>query len=473
MMLPRSSSTASTPRVTFWGAAGTVTGSMHLVEVAGDQVLLDCGLFLERRGDTPERNRHFPFDPYRLRAVVLSHAHIDHCGNLPNLVRQGFAGPIYCTPPTRDLLELMLVDSARIHEEDTLQANIVRSADTPWVAPLYSRDDALHTLELCVPIPYERPQAIGAHVQCRLVDAGHVLGSAMVALTVNCRGHEQTLTFTGDLGRPGMALQRDPAPLPPADLVICECTYGGTSHAPIAAVIESLRNLVRETVARGGKVLIPAFSLGRCQLVVHYLQQLMRSGQAPAVPIFVDSPLASNISGVYRRHLDYLAAGASVAGDLFDGPLLHYVRAIEESRQLSARREPCVIVASGGMCEGGRILHHLKHNVDDPRSSVVLVSYQAPDTLGARLLERRPTVRFHGRDWNKWIDVLQLRGFSGHADHDDLLRALAPLTSRAPTVRLVHGEPAAAAALGNDLRARNFANVVPARYGETVELVSV
>jgi metallo-beta-lactamase family protein len=362
----------------------------------------------------------------------------------------------------------MLIDSARIHEEEALHANMVRSGDMPWVEPLSTRDEARRAVDLCVPLPYDRLQTIGHNVQLRLVDAGHVLGSAMVALSIHYQGRAHTLTFTGDLGRPGMALQRDPAPLPAADLVICESTYGGSTHDSVAQVTEALRRVVEETMARGGKVLIPAFSLGRSQLLVHYLQTFMRAGRLPAVPIFVDSPLACNIAGVYRRHLDYLADRDEVRTDLLDGPLLHHVRSLEESRQLSIRREPCVIVASGGMCEGGRILHHLKHNVDDPRCTIVLVSYQAPDTLGARLLERRPTVRFHGRDWNKWAEVVQLRGFSGHADHNDLLAAVAPLGDR--QVRLVHGEPEAAGALRKDLQERGFADVALAQYGETVAL---
>jgi metallo-beta-lactamase family protein len=448
---------------------------MHLVEVAGRQVLLDCGLLLERGPDARERNRVFPFDPYRVEAVILTHAHIDHCGNLPNLVRQGFAGPIYCTPATRDLSALMLADSAKVQEDIALHSNIVRASDVPWVEALYTREDVQRTIDLCVPVPYERPCVVNDALQFRFVDAGHILGSAMVAATIAWGGREQTLTFTGDLGRPGLPLLHDPAPLPPADVVLCESTYGGQSHEPLERMAEALRVLVRQTTARGGKVLVPTFSLGRAQLLTYYLQELMSDGRLPPLPIFVDSPLAADVAAVYRDHLDALRPEAAQQlqqeSNFLDGPHLHYLRSVEESKQLNALRDPCVIVASGGMCEGGRILHHLKHHVDDPRCTVILVSYQSPGSLGYRLLERTPTVRFLGRDWTKWIDVVSLRGFSGHADHAGLTDALAPLAGRAHRVRLVHGEAHAAEALARSLPERGFADVRRAVYGETVELI--
>lgn len=467
-------SPGSGPAVTFWGAARTITGSMHMVDVGGEQILLDCGLFLDRGPEARERNRTFPFDPCRVRAVVLSHAHIDHCGNLANLVRQGFAGPILCTPATRDLLALMLADSAKIHEENALHANAVRSPDAPYVEPLSTRDDVRRTMEACVPVAYDTPVALNSCARLRLLEAGHVLGSAMIELTLAWGGRQWKVVFTGDVGRSGMPLLRDAASLPPADLVICESTYGGQSHDPIEQTTEMLRVMARQTLARGGKVLIPTFSLGRSQMLVHCLLEMIRAGQLPAVPLFVDSPLASDIAAVYRRHLDHLApavaAQLAAGGDFLDGPEVHYVRALEESRQLGGRKGPCVLVASGGMCEGGRILHHLKHNVDDPRASIILVSYQAPDTLGWRLLERKPTVRFLGRQWNKWAEVIALKGFSGHADQKDLLTLLAPQAGRVRQVRLVHGEPAPAETLATELRHLGFADVAVPKPGETVFL---
>jgi metallo-beta-lactamase family protein len=447
---------------------------MHLVEIAGRQILLDCGLLLERGPEARERNRVFPFDPYRIEAVILSHAHIDHCGNLANLVRQGFAGPIFCTPPTRDLIGLMLADSARIQEEDAVQANVARQADEPCIEPLYTRQDVRRTVELCVPVPFDEPRTLNDFMQFRLLDAGHILGSAIVALTFAWSGREYRLTFTGDLGRPGLPLLHDPAPLPAADVVLSECTYGGSTHEPIACMAEAMRVLVRQTAARGGKVLVPTFSLGRSQLIVHFLQELMKNGQLPQLPVFVDSPLAADIAQVYRHHLDYMrpAAARSLQEDInfLQGPHLNYLRTMEESKQLNTFRDPCVIVASSGMVEGGRIVHHLKHHVDDPRSTVILVSYQTPGSLGSRLLERGPTVRLHGREFNKWLDVVVLKGFSGHADHHDLLASLGPLVECGPRLRLVHGEPGPAETLAQALRGHGFGDVALAEYASTVEL---
>jgi len=474
-MISPSSPNSSEPSVTFWGGAREVSGSMHLVEAAGRQVLLDCGLYLDRRIEADRRNRTFPFDPYRVDAVVLSHAHIDHSGNLPNLVRQGFGGPIYCTSATRDLLTLMLADSARIHEEEAIHANISRPHDEPWVAPLYTRQDVEKTLQQCVSLPWERSEEILPGITIRLVDAGHVLGSAMVALTARSHGRDFSLTFTADLGRPGLPLLRQPSPVPPADLVISESTYGGQTHEPIERMGEALRVLVRQTVERGGKVLIPAFSLGRVQLVVHCLQELLKKNRLPAVPIFVDSPLAGGIAEIYRHHPECLSEETlrelEEPVNFLTGPMLHYIRTVDESKQLNTRRGPCVIVASSGMGEGGRILHHFKHHIDDPRSSIVLVSYQAPDTLGWRLLERKPTVRFLGREWNKWANVVVLRGFSSHADHKDLLAALTPLAGRASKLCLVHGEPTACEALAKDLRVSGFPEVAIPVQGEKVNLL--
>jgi metallo-beta-lactamase family protein len=453
------------PTVTFWGAAQQVTGSMHLVEAAGHRILLDCGLFLGSRSETYARNRAFPFRPAELDAVVLSHAHIDHCGNLPNLIRQGFTGPVFCTPATYDLLGLMLADSARIHEEDALVQRVLEQSGQE---ALYTREDAARTLGQCVAVPYDRPHALNAYAELRFADAGHILGSAMVGLALDGGGREWSLTFTGDLGRRGQGFLREPAAVPRADLLICESTYAGRRHEPLTQTLAALADTVRRTVARGGKVFIPAFSLGRAQIVVHYLREGVRSGRLPRVPLFVDSPLAADIAEVYRRHPDCLAGPPEVGPTAEE--LVHYVRTREESREVSRQRDPCVVVASGGMCQGGRILHHLQHHIDDPRCTVVLVSYQALQSLGHRLLERGPTVRFLGRKWNKWAEVVELTGFSGHADHADFLAALAPLAGRTPKVRLVHGEPAQAEALARDLRERGFPDIAIPGRGESVAI---
>ena len=452
-----SNQSMSPPSVTFLGAARSVTGSMHLVESGPYRLLLDCGL-ARGEGDERQRNRRFPFDPGSIDAVIISHAHSDHCGNLPNLVRQGFGGPIYCTPPTRDLLSVMLADSARIQQDDARLSG-ARGRPAPLDGgPLYTRRDVTQAVEQAIAVEYDTPLAINPDIQLRFTDAGHILGSALVSLTLLQGGREHRLTFTGDLGRRGLPFLRDPARVPAADLVICESTYGGKSHDTLEGMAAKMADVVRRTVARGGKVLIPAFSLGRTQVVVHYLRRWMADGTLPRLPIYVDSPLATEIGLVYEEYAGHLQESES-------GPVpVEFLADADEARQVSARPDPCVIVASGGMCDGGRILSHLKHHIDDPRTTVVLVSYQAPHSLGARLLEQRPTVRFHGRTWNKWIDGVEVNGFSGHADQADFEALLGPAAGATGRVRLVHGEPAQSEALARRLRQLGFGDVeVPER----------
>jgi metallo-beta-lactamase family protein len=469
MMMP-SPIRFSPPTVTFWGAAQSVTGSMHLVEFAGFNMLLDCGLVMGSGSEARQRNGQFPFDPKSIGAVVLSHAHIDHCGNLPNLVRQGFAGPIYCTPATRDLLGIMLADSARIQEEEVYVEKLTGRTSA---GPLYTRDDVARTVARCEAVAYETPLAIHPHVQLRLVDAGHLLGSAMVSLLMKQDGHEYSVTFTGDLGRRGLPFLHKPSPVPEADMLICESTYGGRTHQPLAEMADAFAGVVSRTIQRGGKVLIPAFNLGRAQVVVHYLEKWMDQGKLPEVPLYVDSPLAAEIADLHQHH------AASLAERLSSGPrqapaerghVVHYVRSLEDSRALSKSREPCVIVASGGMCEAGRILRHLQENIDDPRASIVLVSYQSPLSLGRKLLERGPTVRFRGRNWNKWADVMDVQGFSGHADHDDFLHLLGPLAGKTRRVRLVHGDRESSEALSTALRNSGFGEVEIPWRGDKVSV---
>jgi metallo-beta-lactamase family protein len=452
-----SSNSSAPPRVTFLGAARSVTGSMHLLEVGPHRLLLDCGLHRGPRDEARTRNRHFPFDPTTIDAVVLSHAHIDHCGNLPNLVRQGFAGPIYCTPATRDLIAVMLADSARIQEGDAEVASVVGGRRQSDRRPLYTRQDAGDAVERCVAVNYNSPRELNPDIQLRFTDAGHLLGSAIASLTIHHAGREHRVTFTGDLGRRGLPYLRPPSMVPAADLVICESTYGGKTHDTVTGMAAKMSDVVRRTVARGGKVLIPAFSLGRTQIVVHYLRRWMADGVLPRLPVYVDSPLAEEIDLVCEDYSEFLDPDAEEVP-------VEFLLDADEAWYRTTQRDPCVIVASGGMCEGGKIVQHLKHHIDDPRSSVVLVSYQAPGSLGAQLLEPKPTVRFHGRTWNKWIEVAEVNGFSGHADEADFRELLGGAAGSAGKVRLVHGEPAQSEALAASLRQMGFADVgVPDR----------
>lgn len=467
-----SSSQSTAPAITFWGAAQSVTGSMHLIEAEGKNILLDCGMTQGRNEESGERDRHFPFHARHIDAVILSHAHIDHCGNLPSLVRAGFRGPVYCTPATRDLIAVMLADSARIQEEDAAHANIRRQYREPTREPLYTGFDVEDALALVEPMSCGEQVQILKGIRLTLAEAGHVLGSAMVHVETASGG---SLTFTGDLGRRGMPILKPSAPIPPAHVVICESTYGGCVHEPIEAAMHTLADVVRATFERGGKVLIPAFSLGRTQLIIHVLCQAMREGRIAESEIVVDSPLAAEIAEVYRRHPESLTAEARCAlaadPEFLGGRLVRYVRSSRDSMQERARPGPAIIVGSSGMCEAGRIIHHIQDHIDDPRCSIVLVSFQAYGTPGRALLDRGPTVRLQGKICNKWAEVVHVNGFSGHADQQDILSAFAPLAGKVREVCLVHGERPRAEALAAGLRGIGFADVSLPESGTRIPLM--
>lgn len=467
-------STVSEPTLTFWGAAGGVSGSMHLLEIGNHKVLLDCGLHQGRREEARQRNSHFPFHPHQIDAVVLSHAHIDHCGNIPTLIRQGFDGPIYCTPPTRDLLRIMLTDSAKIQEEDAAHLNIARNYAEPWVQPLYVQHDVDRAIQQIVAVPYGKMVDVTRSARFRFIEAGHILGSAMVHFTLAAPDRERTLSFSGDMGRRGMPILKPTGEIPAADVLVCESTYGNRLHPSFEETKAKLFNAVRHTIEKGGKVLIPAFSLGRTQLIVHVLQQGLGEKRVPPLPIFVDSPLAAEVAEVYRSHVNSLTDEVAVAiregHGLLGGDGIHYVREFEESARLATLPGPAVIIASSGMCDAGRIQQHLKQLVDDPRCTIILVSYQAYGTVGRRLLEPKPTIRFQGREWNKWIEVVHLDGFSGHADKNDFAEYLAPLVGEVGKIRLIHGEREQAAALAETLRGLGFRDVAVPEPGDRVEI---
>lgn len=468
--MPLTATRTAPPTVTFWGAARTVTGSAHRLDACSRSLLLDCGLFQGPRAESARRNRDFPFRPRDIDAVLLSHAHIDHCGNLPNLVKQGFGGRIYCTPATRALAGVMLGDAAKIHEEDAAYLNRHRERGEPEVEPFFDGRDVFRTLLRLRAVPYDETFEVFPGIDATFVEAGHLLGSAMVSVRIAAAEGSRRLTFTGDLGRTGIPILRDPAPIPPADLVICESTYGGQTHEPVSESAERLGEVVRRTVARGGKLLIPAFAVGRTQTVIYYLHQLRDAGRLPGVPIFVDSPMAVRATEVFRAHpecfdqetLRLLAADP----DLFGGRQVRYIESVHESIALNHFADPCVIISASGMCEAGRILHHLRHNVCDPRSTILLVGFQADGTLGRRLAEGRSEVRILGGVYPVKAEVLALDGLSSHADQPEIIAALRPLAGSA-RVRLVHGEPDRAAALAEALRAAGFADVAVPAPGDT------
>ena len=460
--------------VTFWGAAQMVSGSMHLLEAGNTRVLLDCGLYQGKREEAHLRNKKFPFPPQEVDAVLVSHAHIDHCGNLPSLIHQGFDGPIYATSATRDLLRVMLYDSAKIQEEDAAHLNTQRARGEPVIEPLYTQKDVELVLRQCVAVKYGETRALSKNVKFQFIEAGHVLGSAMIYIAVAGADREHSITFTGDLGRRNLPLLRTSGSIPPADVLVCESTYGNRNHEPIENTVAKLYETINRTFERGGKALIPAFSLGRTQLIVHYLFEGIRSKKIPHMPVYVDSPLAADITEVYERHPECLteqSQGSLQHGTgILGGDTVEYIREYEDSIRVSLRPEPSIIIASSGMCDAGRIVHHLKRHVDDPRSTVVLVSFQAPGTTGRRLLEKSPTIRIQGRDWNKWIEVVHLDGFSGHADRADFDAYLTPLAKRVQHARLIHGEKEQAEALAGMMREMGFADVSVPKPGEKVIL---
>ncbi len=465
---------SSPAAVTFWGAAHTVTGSMHLVQSAGLQILLDCGLYQGKRAEARSRNSQFPFPPSSIEAVILSHAHIDHCGNLPNLVRQGFDGTIYCTAATRDLLAVMLADSAKIQEEDAAYLNKKHKSGEPDIEPLYHQHDVRQTMQQVQSLPYLRPGVIADAITFRFIEAGHLLGSAMVHLTLPGIARDRTITFTGDLGRRELPILRDPAPVPPADLLITESTYGGRNHPKVELLADDLCALAHRTVARGGKIIVPAFSLGRTQNIVYYLHLLVSQGKLPKLPVFVDSPLAVAATEVFRLHPECFDEATwdllQTDNDLFGGYLVRYVRSVEESKALNFYKDPCLIISASGMCETGRILHHLKHNIEDPRNTILIIGYQAPETLGRRLVEKRPEVRIHDKMYQAKAEIVVMNGFSCHADRNDFSDFLGPIAGQVGKTRLVHGEADQATALMQLLQEKGFKDVAYPDRGETVTL---
>lgn len=469
-MIPRRKQSLS-PSVTFHGAAGTVTGSMHRVDALGKILLLDCGLFQGRRTESYHRNARFPFRPKQIDAVILSHAHVDHCGNLPNLVKQGFSGPIYCTPATRALAAVMLGDAAKIQAEDAAYLNKKRSGGEAKIEPLYDGRDVYRTLLKFQAIPYDQPRAVLPGIEVTLHDAGHLLGSATVHLRFDLPGCTRRLTFTGDLGRPGLPILRDPVPLPAADLILSESTYGGHTHEDVGETAEALGEVVRRTVSRGGKIIIPAFSVGRTQTIVYFLHQLIRAGNLPEIPMFVDSPMAVRATEVFQAHPECFDQETLELlehhPELFGEEHVTYIDKVHESIALNRRTEPCLILSASGMCEAGRIVHHLKHNLDNPRNTVIIAGYQAPDTLGRRLVERRPEVRILGKNIPVRAEVVVLNGLSAHADQPQLIATLTPLAGPTVNVRLVHGDPDRAAALAEALRPLGFATVEVPESGDT------
>jgi len=464
-------------RLRFHGAAQEVTGSMHLVEVNGRTIALDCGLFQGRRKQSNAKNRSFPCDPAKIDAVILSHAHIDHCGRLPRLVRGGFSGPIYATGATGDLVRILLADSAHIQEEDTEYWNRkrVRRGDQP-IEPLYTAADVDDTVRLLEARSLGRPFDVVPGVRATFHEAGHMLGSAGMGLELgNAARRPIHVTFTGDLGRSGMEILRDPAPLPPCDYLICESTYGGRETPDPEGMREQLAEVVNTTVQRGGKIIVPSFAVGRTQVIVYDFHLLVHEGRIPKhIPLIVDSPLAVRATEVFKDHPEVYDREASafnrLTGDMLECEHCEYTRSVEQSKALHGRSEPMIIISASGMCEVGRILHHLKNNLEDPRNTILIVGYQAAHTLGRRLVEKHKQVRIFGETYKVKAKVRVLNGFSAHANATELADMTAPLAGRVRRAFLVHGELDQAQALAGTMRQRGFPEVLIPESGQVFRI---
>ena len=463
-------------KLKFCGAAGTTTGSQHLLEVNGKRILLDCGLYQGSRNDAYDINCCFPhFDPKTIDTVVLSHAHIDHSGNLPNLCAKGFTGNIHSTHATRDLCQIMLADSARIQEHDIDWLNKHRQRDgLPPVSALYSEQDAERCLRQFVTIGYDRPLFIADGVQLTFVDAGHILGSAQVLLEVTDRddGKTKRFVFSGDVGRGGNEVLRDPVAIPDVDFLLMESTYGGREHVAPPGVGDHFAEILRDAIRRGGSILIPAFAVERTQQLLYVLHDLFSSGKVRELPVFVDSPLAVSATEIYRLHPD--AFNEEVYQTLFEkeNPFgfegLTLIRSVNGSKALNDLDEPAIIISASGMCEAGRILHHLKNNIGNSRTTILFVGYCAENTLGRRIRDGAPEVSIFGKKTKVRAKVDAIDSFSGHADHSELLDYFDRMSGPKSKVWLVHGDSVPAEALREALAGKHGGEIEVAELGREV-----
>ena len=452
--------------VTFSGAAREVTGSCHLLTVGAHTIALDCGMFQGRRSEAREKNVRLPFPPGQLSAIVLSHAHIDHAGRLPLLTRHGFSGTVWATPATRDLCAIMLADSAHIQEKD---AEFLKRRRREVAEPLYTQADVGPLMQQMVSEPYNRAFDVVPGIRATFVDAGHILGSASVVFECAEGGTTRRLVFSGDVGRWGLPIIRDPQPPQGgADIVIMESTYGDRDHPPVIDMRQRLADIVTETASRGGRILIPAFAVGRVQEIVYDLHALAREKRIPAIPVYIDSPLAVDATSVFGMHpevFDRTEELVQRVQDLFRFELVHYTRDVADSKALNLQRGPMIVIAPSGMCEAGRILHHLSNHASDPRNTILIVGFQGQGTLGRNIVERREVLHIFGDEVPLRARVEVLNGYSAHGDRTELqrwLNAVSGEMKKKPPVWLVHGEPPAQEAFSQRLHGAGYQVQSPA-----------
>ena len=467
--------------VQFWGAAQTVTGSMHLVHYQGKKILLDCGLFQGRRRDAFKRNRDLPFEGSEIDAVILSHAHIDHSGNLPSLVRSGFKGPIYATSATRDLAVYLLLDSAKIQQSDVKYVNRKRKKNNekPFT-PLYEQEHAVAAIKQFRPIGYDTNFEPTPGMQCRLHVAGHMLGAAMVELEMQRPGQSPfKLVFSGDIGRPDMPILKDPVTIPGANMIIMEATYGNRLHPKGGDAKQVLLEAAMDAHQSGGKLIIPAFSVGRTQEIVYRLNLLAEAGELPKMKVFIDSPLAVNATNVFREHVecydDEMLEQIMIEED--EDPLafhdLYYVRNAELSKAINQLKEPCVVISASGMCESGRILHHLKNNIEQPETIILFTGFQAPHTLGRILLDQSlDIIKIFGQPYEARAQIRRLESSSGHADQSELFNWAQAMAEEGDLekIALVHCEMDSAQPFKKLLGKSGIGPVLIPERGQTVAL---
>ena len=432
-------------RIKFMGGVRTVTGSKHLIANDHTKVLVDCGLFQGRRDESFERNSTFSFEPDGIDALILSHAHIDHSGNIPSLVKKGFRGRIVTTDATRDLCTAMLPDSGHIQEEDIKYVNkIHKRKGLPARNPLYTREDADRSLEFFSGHPYDQRVNIADGASVTFYDAGHVLGSAIPLIEMQSGGEPVRIAYAVDLGRDNIPILKDPQTPPGIDYLFLESTYGGRVHSSIDETKNTLADIVNGTIERGGKIIIPSFALERTQLIAYYLNQLIAENRIPEIPIYVDSPLAVNITEVFLRHPEcyneemnrlFLSGADPLGCNRFT-----YIKDVDESKRLNERRGPMIIISASGMCEAGRILHHLKNNIGDPNNTVLVVGYMAKNTLGRRIVEKHDEVKIFGAKHRLRAQVAVLNAFSAHADRNELFDFVKPLKKTVKRIFVVHGD---------------------------------
>ncbi|MGE5682043.1 MAG: MBL fold metallo-hydrolase RNA specificity domain-containing protein [Bacillota bacterium] len=459
----------------FIGAAKTVTGSMHLVSVNGVNFLLDCGMYQGKRKLAYEINKNFDsFDPAKIDFVILSHAHIDHAGNLPNLVKNGFTGKIYSTFATRDLCSIMLKDSAYIQEKDVEFVNKKRKKNGQNLfTPLYTLDDVEKTLELFIGVNYHQEVELPEGIRLSFFDAGHILGSAAVFLSINEEGRTINLGFTGDLGRPNMPILKDPEKIPDCDFMICESTYGGRFHENAENTESKLAEVIKKAIQRKAKIIVPSFSVGRTQELVYWLNNIFEDNLAERIPVYVDSPLSVNATDVFRLHsecFDYeISRYILHHKDPFGFNKLTYIKDVEDSKRLNTVEGPCMILASSGMAEAGRILHHLANNIENENNIVLIVGYSAENTLGRRIVEKQPVIKIFGEEYNLKAEVIVMNSLSAHADSNELVSYLDQFDkSRMQKIFLVHGDPDQQEKLSERLRTIGFENIIIPEKGNAV-----